>query len=64
MSGKKAAMTAAWTTPDGQVITEDDAARLAQVFGLFEGRCLWSFLGPFLHSFWDVGLSPESSCKP
>jgi len=32
MSGKKAAMTTAWTTPDGQVITEDDAARLAQEF--------------------------------
>lgn len=32
MSGKKAARTTAWTTPDGKVITEDDAARLAQEF--------------------------------
>ena len=32
MSGKKAAKTTVWTTPDGQAITEDDAARLAQEF--------------------------------
>lgn len=32
MSGKKTEKTTAWTTPDGQVITEDDAARLAQEF--------------------------------
>ena len=32
MSGKKAAKTTVWTRPDGQVITEEDAARLAQAF--------------------------------
>ena len=29
MSGRKAAKTTVWTRPDGQVITEEDAARLA-----------------------------------
>jgi hypothetical protein len=32
MSGKRAAKTMTWTTPDGQVISEDDAARLAREF--------------------------------
>jgi predicted HicB family RNase H-like nuclease len=32
MSGKKAAKAAEWTTSDGQVFTEDDAARLAREF--------------------------------
>jgi hypothetical protein len=32
MSGKKAAKTTVWTTPDGQAITEEDAARPAQAF--------------------------------
>lgn len=32
MSGKKEAKTTAWTTPDGHVVTEDDAVRMAQEF--------------------------------
>jgi len=32
MSGTKETKTTAWTTPDSQVVTEDDAARMAQEF--------------------------------
>ncbi len=32
ISGKKEAKTTAWKAPDGQVVTEDDAARMAQEF--------------------------------
>lgn len=32
MSGKKAAKSTTWTTPDGHVITEDEAARVAREF--------------------------------